>query len=449
MISMPRVLMLAVLAVPFSVACLEAQDRRPPPLTPAMRDAMLDTTRAAMLALYVLRDTATLMVANLEARRASGSFNTLTSPAELAAQVTRTLREVHPDLHLSMVYDPDEAARMADTTRREARDTRARDRRTNFQFREARILPGNIGYLEFHQFADTSVESRRTVRAAMQFVANTDALIIDLRDNRGGSAAMAGEIQSYFVKDSVRWSRTYNRLLDRWTESVIVNDSAVTGGTYLGMPLTVLVSPWTYSAAEGLAYGLQHGRSARVVGERTGGGAHVVRRISLGGGFIGFIPYIRSLNLKTNSNWEGVGVAPDVESSAPTALLHATEAILDARMAAAPDSGARKAADFAKHAARAEAQVTVVPVEALEAFTGAFDEYTFLVRDGQLHAANRSRNGRVDRLVPISATRFQVDRESQVEFLVEPGGAVERMRLYWSDGWVDVVKRTGSGTPGL
>jgi hypothetical protein len=445
MIPFSRSFRLAALGVPLLVAPLGAQNpSSPPPLTPAMREALLDTAGRAILGLYVLPDTAKLMAAHLAARRAAGGFDTAATPGALAAAVTRTLREVHRDLHLRVVYDPQEAARMADTTRREARDTRARDRRTNYQFREARILPGNIGYIEFHQFADTSVEARRTVRAAMQFVANADALVIDLRDNRGGSAAMAGEIQSYFVQDSARWGRTYNRLFDRWSDGVIVNDPAVTGGTYLGMPITVLVSRWTYSAAEGLAYGLKHGRDARVVGESTGGGAHVVRRISLGGGFIGFIPYIRSLNLRTNSNWEGTGVAPDLEADAPDALLRALEAILSERMATAPDSNARKAADFARHAARAEAGLTDVPAAALEAFVGAFEEYTFFVKDGRLHAANRSRNGRVDRLVPISATRFRIDRESQVEFLVEPGGSVKRLRLYWSDGWIDVIERTAA-----
>lgn len=443
MIAVSRLLLLIALGMPLVTGRLAAQEPpRPVPLTPARRAALLDTTGRVILRLYVLPDTAALMAAHLAAQRAAGRFDSAATPGALAAAVTRTLREVHRDLHLRVVYDPPEAARMADTTRREARDTRARDRRTNYQFREARILPGNIGYLEFHQFADTSVEARRTVRAAMQFVAHADALVIDLRDNRGGSAAMAGEIQSYFVQDSARWGRSYNRLTDRWSDGVVVNHPAVTGGTYLGMPITVLVSRWTYSAAEGLAYGLKYGRDARVVGESTGGGAHVVRRVSLGGGFIGFIPYIRSLNFKTNANWEGTGVAPDLEADAPDALLRALEAILSERMATAPDSGARQAADFARHAARAEAGLTHVPAAALDAFVGAFEEYTFFVKDGRLHAANRSRNGRVDRLVPISATRFRIDRESQVEFLVEPGGGVGRIRLYWSDGWIDRIDRT-------
>jgi hypothetical protein len=420
----------------------DAQAPRPQPLSVSARRAVADTVARTVRALYVLPDTARAMAAALERQQEAGRFDSLTDPNAFAAAVTRALRAVHHDVHLRIAFDPAEAARMSDTSRREVRDTRARDRKMNFQFREARILPGNIGYLEFHQFADTSQESRRTVRAAMQFVANTDALILDLRDNRGGSAAMAKEISGYFVKDSALWGRTYNRLLDRWTDAWTMNDSAKTGGTYLGMPITVLTSTWTFSAAEGLAYALKHQRDARVVGDSTAGGAHVVRRVGLGNGFIGFIPYIRGVNVKTNSNWDGIGVVPDVIASAPAALLRAQELILTARMASAADSGARRAAEFALNAARAAASEVDLPVQALEAFVGEFEEYTFVLRGNRLYAANRSRNGRSDKLVPVTATLFQIDREAQVEFLRDAGGTVPKLRIRWSDGWVDTIVRT-------
>src|SRR5436190_12464565 len=186
---------LSFLAIPPTYA------ERPQALTTAMRQAVVDSARHALLTYYVFPDTATSMAAYLDRRRNAGSFDTLASPNALAAAITRELRHAHNDVHLRIVYDPDEAARAADTTHREARDTSERDRKANFYFQESRILGGNIGYLKFTQFADTSAAARRTVRAAMQFVANVDALIIDLRDNRGGSAAMANEISSYFVKD--------------------------------------------------------------------------------------------------------------------------------------------------------------------------------------------------------------------------------------------------------
>ena len=364
------------------------------------------------------------------------------SPDALAAEITRELRRVHNDGHLRVVHDPDDAARAADTTRREVRDASARDRRANFYFRDARILAGNIGYVEFSQYADTSEMARRTVRAAMQFVANTEALIVDQRDNRGGSAAMAGEIASYFVNGRVHWSDSYNRLTDTWTEGWVENRPAITGGIYLGMPITVLTSTWTYSAAEGLAYSLQHGRNARVVGQPSGGGAHIVRRVGLGNGFVGFIPYIRGVNVATATNWEGTGVIPDLVVAAPLALLRAQEAILGDRMALAKDSSAQRPISWAVNAARADASDVDMAPSVLRGYTGQFEEYVFSLRDNRLHSENRSRNGKMDKLKPITRALFQIDRESQVEFVGDPSGIITSVRIHWNDGWVDTIRKT-------
>jgi len=416
--------------------------RQPPaPLTAALRGAAVDSVRQALLTYYVFPDTATAMAAYLDARTKAGAFDTLTNPNALANAITRELRRAHEDRHLRVVYDPEEAARAADTTHREAQEAVARDRRANFYFRDARILPGNIGYLEFRQFADTSVDARKTVQAAMRFVANADALIIDLRDNRGGSAAMAGEIMSYFVNGRVHWSDSYSRLTGKWTEGWMENRPAITGGIYLGMPLTVLTSSWTFSAAEGMAYTLKYGRGARIVGQATAGGAHALRRVALGNGFVGFIPYARSANVVTKTDWEGTGVAPDISADPPHALLRAQEAIFGERMAAAKDSLAIRAIEWAINEARSIALDVDVPVAMLRDYAGRFEEYTFSVRDNRLYSENSSRNGKTDKLKAITPTLFQIDWESQVEFVRDATGAVSNIHIYWNDGWVDTIAR--------
>jgi len=436
-----RISVVALALAAVSGRAAEAQSPGPPPLNPATRGAVVDSVRNALLKYYVLPDAGKTMATHLDERRRARAFDTLINPNALAAAITRALRQAHADAHLRIVFDPAEAARAADTTRLEARETLGRDRRANFYFHEARILAGNTGYLEFTRFADTSVDARNTVRAAMRFVANADALIIDLRDNRGGSAAIGREILSYFVKDSVHWSDTYNRLTDKWTADWTANRPEVTGGIYLGMPITVLTSSWTFSAAEGLAYNLKYGRKARVVGEATAGGAHVLRRVGLGNGFVGFIPYIRGVNVVSKTNWEGTGVIPDVATEAPVALLKAQEAILRERMSTTRDTMAVRALEWAIDDARAAAQVVDVPATTLSAYTGRFEEYTFSLRGNLLYSVNGSRNDKTDVLRPITPVSFKIDRESHVEFVRNAAGIVSSIRLLWNDGWIDTIER--------
>lgn len=413
----------------------------PPPLTREIARRVADSVRSAILAVYVFPDTAKAMAARLERQMRAGVYDTIAKRPELAAALTRDLRGAHRDAHLRIGYDPEEAARAADTSRRESRDRLPFERRNNFFFQSARVLPGNIGYVEFSQFPDTNAESRRTARAALQFVANADALILDLRENRGGSAAMASEIAGYFVAGRAHWSDSYNRLTDRWTENWVENRPEITGGTQLTMPIVVLTSGFTFSAAEGLAYALKHQRGARIVGERTGGGAHVLRRIALGEGYLAFVPYIRSANVATHTDWEGTGVPADVQVPAGDALVRARELLLRERVTPASDSAAIRRVEWAVAAARADAYPVAVPTELLASYAGRYEEYTFEVRDGRLYATNASRGAKSDLLVPVTRQRFLVDRESQVEFVPDAAGRVGSIRVLWNDGWVDSIVR--------
>lgn len=437
-----RGLLVLMMAASAPSSGLRAQPQRVAPLTSAVRQAVVDSVRHALLRYYVFPDTGRLMASALASRMEAHAYDSLVAAPALAAVIAADLRAIHRDAHMRIVFDPEEAQRALDTTRRESRDRLAIDRRNNFFFRDLRILPGNIGYIEFTQFADTSVDARKTVRSAMQYMANTDALIIDLRDNRGGSAAMASELASYFVSGRAHWSDSFNRIDSTWTASWVENKVEITGGLHLSMPVTVLTSSWTFSGAEGLAYALQNNRGARIVGERTAGGAHVLRRVALGNGFVGFIPYRRSANVVTGTDWEGTGVAPNIVVDAPNALLAARIAILEAQLTAAKDSNASRAVRWAMNSARADAGGVVIAAQTLDHYAGRFEEYQFTVLDACLYAVNTSRNNKLTRLRPISATLFEIDAESQIEFIVDTSGVATKARLLWNDGAVDLVART-------
>src|SRR4029079_14564144 len=168
-----------------------------------------------------------------------------------------------------------------------------------------------------------------TVVAAMNFVANTDALIVDLRRNGGGDPSMVSLISSYlFGSEPVHLNDLYFRPDDStrqwWTLQY------VPGKRYGDKkPVYVLTSNRTFSAAEEFTYNLKNLKRATIVGETTGGGAHPGGMRRIGEHFGMFIPTGRAINPISKTNWEGTGVKPDVDVPADQALKVAHIAALN------------------------------------------------------------------------------------------------------------------------
>src|SRR5262249_7175677 len=155
--------------------------------------------------------------------------------------------------------------------------------------------------------------------AAMNFLANTDALIVDVRRNGGGSPHGVALLCSYFFDETpVHLNSLYWRKGDRTEEFWTRKD--VAGKRYTGTPIYVLTSGRTFSAAGEFTDNLQTRKRAAVVGETTGGGAHPGGMRWINEHFIMFVPSGRAINPVTKTNWEGTGVEPDVAVDADRAL---------------------------------------------------------------------------------------------------------------------------------
>jgi C-terminal processing protease CtpA/Prc len=184
--------------------------------------------------------------------------------------------------------------------------------KNNFGFHRVERLPGNVGYLELRVFYDHDIASETAV-AAMNFLSQTDALIIDLRKNIGGSPYTAALIASYFVNEPTHFESFYRR--DEDSVSQVWTLPYVPGKLYGNKQVIILTSKKTFSAGELFAYAFKHMGRAEVIGEATGGGANagnyhqVTKHIRL------FIPSGRPISPFTNSNWEGTGVEPSMKVS--------------------------------------------------------------------------------------------------------------------------------------
>ncbi len=163
----------------------------------------------------------------------------------------------------------------------------------HFAFDKVQRLPGNIGYAKFRFFAYPYLAAA-TASSATDFVANTDALIIDLRDNAGGDPAMVVQLASYRFDTRVRLhdivTRKSGEIEQAWTTPGLPGQAF--GGS---KPVYLLSSQQTYLAAEDVAYALQALARATVVGEVTAGGAHPSRGFKISNQVVAVVPYARSV----------------------------------------------------------------------------------------------------------------------------------------------------------
>jgi hypothetical protein len=272
---------------------------------------------------YVSPELGKRMSDSLRARLARGAYDRYPNGPGLSIRINADLDEIARDHHLRLQYSVRPAPRAAGkaSTAPSPEDV-ARARReldeNNCGFRKAEQFDGNIGFLRLDEFADPAL-CGSTAEAAMNFLAGSRALIIDLRENGGGKPGMVALVASYLFDRRTHlndlWTRHTDSTQEFWTRD------SVAGRRFGGdKPVYVLTSARTFSAAEELAYDLQALKRATIVGETTAGGAHPASEGRLDDHFILMVPWGKAINPVTGTNWEGVGVQPDVKVPASEAL---------------------------------------------------------------------------------------------------------------------------------
>jgi hypothetical protein len=300
------------------------------------RERVIAGAIAKLNQIYVFPDTAKKMEQALRAHQKKGEYDAVTRGDEFAALLTTHLRVVSHDKHLSIAFSP---VKLPDFTAapkaRQTEDNRKRDEHINCAFTKVEILNGNIGYVKLGGFGPTD-SCAPTVSAAMNFVANADAVIFDMRGPGGGEALTVVFLESYLFDQPTHvndiWTRSTDTTRQFWTQSQVPGKRVGTA------PVFVLTSSRTFSAGEEFAYDLQAQKRATIVGETTGGGANPFRPEKIDDRFTLLVPFGRAINPITKTNWEGAGVEPDVK--VPEADALATAQKLAAEKIASMQAGA-------------------------------------------------------------------------------------------------------------
>jgi retinol-binding protein 3 len=306
-----------------TVSCRASAQLPPQPditVTPEMRKEVIDGALSALNRLYVFPETAKKMEAAIRKRVENKEYDSITSARTLAETLTNHLRDISHDKHLRVLYrsEPIPEQIQSEPTPAEIEQQRRQLAVGNYGFEKVERMPGNIGYLDLRGFMNPGLAGE-TATAAMNFLANTDALIIDLRQNGGGDPAMVAFLSTYlFGPEPVHLNDIYDRPSD--TTQQFWTLPYVPGKRYAGKDVYVLTSNYTFSGAEEFSYNVKNLKRATIVGETTGGGAHPGGPQRINAHFAVWTPMGRAINPISKDNWEGKGVTPDVAIAAPQAL---------------------------------------------------------------------------------------------------------------------------------
>jgi len=287
---------------------------------------------------YVFPELAEQVATAVETRLAAGEYDNL-DEITLTELLTSHLQEASGDKHLRVrlggAPGPGRGDRgrragspgggdRAEPERGEPADREARRRMMrqvgrldNFGIHRVERLDGNIGYLDLRR-VPVPENAGPAIAAAMELVSGTYALIIDLRQNGGGSPDGVAFWCSYLLPEEPAHLNDIFHA-DTGQTRQFWSLPYLPGSRYTDRPVYVLTSGRTFSGGEDFCYTLQALGRAEVIGETTGGGAHPTRQFPISAAVGIAIPFARSINPITGTNWQGTGVIPDTPTPADEA----------------------------------------------------------------------------------------------------------------------------------
>lgn len=283
------------------------------PLSAVDQAKIIQQLKRALSEKYVLPQVAEQLNQMLDDKLKRGAYRSPNDRIQFARTLTDHLQRVSNDKHLAVRFDapdPDQQAELDHEDLEKIDFLESYTNEENLGIKRIGRLSGNIGYIDLRVFGLTQFAGP-AIANAMQSLSNSDSLIIDLRENLGGSPDTVVFFASYFLPPKTRLNDIYDRREDKTTQTWSLSQTP-TPAYDSNKKVYLLTSKKTFSAAEDFAYTLQSMKRCTIIGEVTGGGAHPTMKVRLSNQIAAYIPYGRSINPITKTNWEGVGVQPEI-----------------------------------------------------------------------------------------------------------------------------------------
>jgi retinol-binding protein 3 len=295
-------------------------------ITPEEKSQILDSITRNINTSYVFPEMTSRLEKALRTFQKEKAYANINSSNAFADSINDILMRVSSDKHLRILFSDDTVPPKSDKEPPLPDFIKQFAVQNNYGFKKIDILDGNIGYMNILGFFPFDQATDRAI-AAFDFLENTQAMIIDMRNNSGGVGGLADFIISYFFdKQPVEFMEAVftkdHRIKHAWSYFY------VPGKRYIGKPVYILTSHATFSAGEAFTYIMQSLKRATIVGESTGGGANFGDLLRLNDHFVMNMPIGRPISPITKTNWEGIGVQPDIPTSQDKALHTAHMAAL-------------------------------------------------------------------------------------------------------------------------
>jgi hypothetical protein len=362
------------------------------------------------------------------------------APDDFAQQLSKDLEDISNDEHFAIFYDPETAFQMKEELKKGPKssfeDLKVEEYRwINFGFKELKILDGKVGYLDLRTFFPVKYAGETAV-ASMNYFANCKALIIDLRNNGGGWDDMVMFLLSYFFdNDSPEPINIAHSTLDS-TYNASILSSYVPGKKLTEIPLYILTSHLTASAAEGFANIMKHlNNKATLVGEKTVGAENPVGHVVIGDEFILKIPCWRKIYSATDSGWEGVGVKPDIAVSSDSAFFVAHLEALKKLSQEDTSEKSKKRYQWAIDGVMARNNPVNIKKSILQSYAGKYGNKVILYESGDLYYQYKDIISK-SKMLPITENYFFINNHDDFRILFKKEkGNVVGFDVIFDDGY--------------